>query len=310
MEEGQKGKEGKEKILPDEWKEIPIQDYFDMGFRPYVEQKGERKYIGLRKGNRFKSLGPYDSDKWELLKSMYPYRLPEPSPDNPPIDTRIEQLKKDGYGRRDIAQTLYNEGYSTRDMMSRGYPPNLISKKKKGEALSDESVRMTIAGAARGPGYLDELKKMIRAQISLSREFAEACTNAGVQVVFSALKRTNLSTDEVRQIFKNVEALTNVVDKATETALKALEYYDSERIERLEEERNEARVAYSLAAAQLKEMQRRMKPKAILERLLYAYIVSGNTDANMLTALIDKLLSLEMGELQSKVVAREPGRYD
>lgn len=288
--------------IPDEWASIPFQDYFDRGFRPYKHRVREKEYMALRKGKEFKSLGPYDEERWNLLVNMYPYKLPQPSPDNPPIDERIEELKKEKLGKREIAQALYEEGYSTQEMMHNGYPPSLLAGRSK-RKLSDEDVQAAVRGATRGPGYLQELKSMIQKQISLSREFAESCTTAGVKVLFAALKRGSVSEEDISRITRDVGALENVVDKATQTALKAIEYYNVEHIKQLEEERNEARVAYSLAVAQLKDQQRRLEPRKSLERLIYTYIVSGNTDGNVLTTLIDKLLTMEMGKVQSEVLA-------
>lgn len=289
--------------IPDEWASVPFQDYFDKGFRPYKHRVRGKDYIVLRKGGEFKSLGPYDEDRWSLLVDMYPRKLPQPSSDNPPISERIAELKKEKLSKREIAQTLYNEGYPTSEMMRNGYPPVLLSSRRSKENLSDESVQAALRGATRGPGYLNELKSMIQKQISLSREFAESCTTAGVKVLFAALKIGGVNEEDISNITKDVGTLENVVNKATQAALKAIEYYDMEHIKRLEDERNEARAAYSLVAAQLRELQRNLEPRKTLERLIHSYIVSGNTDGNVLTALIDKLLSMEMHELQSEVLA-------
>lgn len=64
----------------EEAKRIPLQDYFDKGFKPRVKtDRNGRQYITLRKGNREKSLGPYREDRWFLLTDMYPKKRPAPS---------------------------------------------------------------------------------------------------------------------------------------------------------------------------------------------------------------------------------------
>ena len=65
----------------EELKDIPIQEYFDKGWKPRIKTKGTSRYITLR--GRFKdldgkshdsdkSLGPYDPERWEVILSMYP----------------------------------------------------------------------------------------------------------------------------------------------------------------------------------------------------------------------------------------------
>jgi hypothetical protein len=61
--------------VPPEWKEVPIQDLFSKGWKPYRKTVEGKTYIVLRKGEYMKSLGPYSEDRWELLLSMYPYKL-------------------------------------------------------------------------------------------------------------------------------------------------------------------------------------------------------------------------------------------
>lgn len=63
--------------IPEEWKRIPIQDYFDKGFRPYKHNVDGKLYITLKKGRFEKSLGPYSEDRWQLLLSMYPKKIIE-----------------------------------------------------------------------------------------------------------------------------------------------------------------------------------------------------------------------------------------
>jgi hypothetical protein len=79
FEEGKdEGTEPKtEPKIPQEWAAIPIQDYFDKGFKPYKRIKGERAYISLKRGRYEKGLGPYTDEKWSILVSMYPHKLDE-----------------------------------------------------------------------------------------------------------------------------------------------------------------------------------------------------------------------------------------
>jgi len=58
--------------IPEDWKTIPIQDYFDKGFRPYIRISKGRRYITLKRGRYEKSLGPYSEERWKLLLSLRP----------------------------------------------------------------------------------------------------------------------------------------------------------------------------------------------------------------------------------------------
>lgn len=171
-----------------------------------------------------------------------------------------------------------------------------------GRKTEDDVIMSALRGRVRGEGYLGELKDMIRRQISLSREFTVACTNAGVQIVFAALKKGGVSQDEISRISTDVGALKNVVDKATESALKALEYYDVERIEGLERERDEARVAWALVVAQAKKFAKYMEPKAGLERMIHTYLLSGRrVDPNIMAVLVEKWLSIEVTKVLKSI---------
>lgn len=73
-----------QRIVIDNWdhlKEIPVQDYFDKGWKPRVKTKTNgSRYITIRRRwkengkwlDAEKSLGPYDPERWEILLEMYP----------------------------------------------------------------------------------------------------------------------------------------------------------------------------------------------------------------------------------------------
>jgi hypothetical protein len=67
-------KEEEEGKIPPAWAGIPLQDYFDKGFKPY--KRTDRRYPGkawitLKRGRFEKSLGPYSEERWNLITSMY-----------------------------------------------------------------------------------------------------------------------------------------------------------------------------------------------------------------------------------------------
>jgi hypothetical protein len=113
-------------------------------------------------------------------------------------------------------------------------------------------------------------------------------------VVFAALKKTNLATEGLRKIFANKEALTDAVSKAAETALKAIEAYDSDAMRRVEEERDAARAAYAFAVAKLKRLEKALDPALRVEKMIHTYLLAGNTDHNVFSLLMDKWLELRL----------------
>lgn len=59
--------------VPKKWKELPIADMIDKGWRPRIKEKQDgRTYITLRFGNQERSLGAYSDQNWKLLLDMYP----------------------------------------------------------------------------------------------------------------------------------------------------------------------------------------------------------------------------------------------
>jgi hypothetical protein len=262
-EKGEETKGKAETSIPPEWIGIPIKDYIKKGYHPYIRIVKGQRYITLKKGRNEVGLGLFSPQKWEFLISMYPE------------DVRRMLLERD----------------------------ESLATSEKAEDARDRTIMTLIEGAVRGEGYLQELKNMIRAQISRTREFTELCYNVGLGVLAAALSKSGINIDEFRKITKDEGPLRDALMTAAETAFKALEYYQSDVIKKLEEERDEARVAYSYVSAQLKSLMKEMEPKLRLERMINNYLLSGNVDPNVLTTLIDKWLAIEITEMRKELVA-------
>jgi len=211
-----------------------------------------------------------------------------------PIDERIEELEKMGYSKADIVLQLYEEGYPTQEIMKRHLPLKALKRMKASE---DEQFLGAMKGRVRGEGYLDEFKNMIRAQVSRSRELTELCGNVGLGVMFAALHKSGVGMDDFRRIALNEGTIKDALGKAAETAFKALEYYKSDRIIKVEEERDEARAYASLLEAQIEDLKRKLDPKFRLEKMIYNLVLLSGTarvDPNALMTLVDKWLELEV----------------
>jgi arsenate reductase-like glutaredoxin family protein len=295
-----------DKGFPSEWKGINFEDYFKKGYKIALKGVGNNAYITLRKGEHEESLGPYTDEKWKLLRARYPDQLFR---DLPPLWEVVEELKDQGLGKEEVAQKLSDMGFPKTVIAYAGFPVGGLGR------IGERSLEEQVKGTTRGPGYAEELKELIRKQISLSREFAEACTEAGVQVVFAALKKTNLATEDLKKIFANKEALTEIVSKTTETALKSIEAYNSdlikkmeeewnERLRKLEDERDEARAALRYAVAKLKQLEKALDPVLSVEKMIYTYLMSGNTDHNVFSMLMDKWLELRLEMVRMEAIEK------
>jgi lambda repressor-like predicted transcriptional regulator len=220
----------------------------------------------------------------------------------PPIEDRVKDLRAEGLSEADIVLRLYDEGYPTQDIMKMGFSLRHLARRKK---MEEKDLMTTLEGpAGRGEGYLAELKSMIRAEISRTRELTELFYDVGLGVLLAALRKSGMKMEDYRKIALERGAVREALKTAGETAFKALEYYESDVVSKLEEERDEARVAYSLIAAQLKELTESLDPKVRLEKMIHTYLASGNVDVSVLTTLIDKWLNIEVVGLKAGVMVK------
>jgi len=216
----------------------------------------------------------------------------------PTIDERIAELEVEGKTRGEMVLILYAEGYNTREIMERKLPLKAL----KARPESEDSIMGAIAGTAKGSGYLDEFKTMIRSQISRSRELTEVCSDVGMGVLLAGLSKSGVTMDEFQRIALKREGLREALVRAGETTFKALEYYQSDLVSKVEEERDEARAYSSYLAAQWEDIAKQLDPKFRLEKMIHTYLLSGGADSAVLISLIDKWLSIEMGAVKLEMM--------
>lgn len=214
----------------------------------------------------------------------------------PSIDERIKQLEEEGKDKREITVKLYQEGYNTLDIMKRHLPLKALKKSKESE---EPSVLGAVEGAVKGTGYLQEIKDMVRLQIGRTREFTDEFYNLGLGVLLASLSKSGVTIDDFRKIASQQGPLREAFKKAGDTAFKALEYYQSDLITRVEAERDEARAYGSLLEAKVEDVKRRIDPKVRLEKMIYNLVLLSGTvkmDPDALTNLIHEWLNLEVIE--------------
>lgn len=64
--------------LPEDWRDFDFPTLFASGWKPRIKKKGGKQYITLRNNNQERSLGPFDSQRWNLLVSFVPNKELEP----------------------------------------------------------------------------------------------------------------------------------------------------------------------------------------------------------------------------------------
>lgn len=208
----------------------------------------------------------------------------------PTIDERIAELELEGKTRGEMVLILYAEGYNTREIMERKLPLKALKTRPE----SEDSIMGAIAGTAKGSGYLEEFKTMIRSQISRNRELTEIFYNIGLGTLLASLHKSGMSTNDFRSIALKGEGLKEALTSAGETAFKALEYYQSDLVGRVEGERDEARAYASLMENKLEELAKYTDPRIRMERMIQTYLLSGGSDTEVLTSLLDKWLAMEV----------------
>jgi len=218
--------------------------------------------------------------------------------ERPTIDERIKELKELRASPKMITQTLYEEGYSTHDIMKHHLPLKSLKTSKK-----DDSVISSLAGTTRGPGFLDEFKTMFQQQISRNKELTDVFYNIGLGSLLAALNKSGLSMDDFRKIALKKEGLREALEAAGETVFKALEYFESDLVVNVEKERDEARAYSTILTSKVNKLLENLDPKFRLEKMIQTYLFSGNVDPDTLDRLIDKWLALEVTAVKQEMLA-------
>lgn len=216
----------------------------------------------------------------------------------PNIVDRIKQLREQKKSNSEIAVILYDEKYATTEIMKQRLPLAALRTRKKAQ---ESSVQDTIAGSSKGPGYLDEFKGMIRGQINRSRILTETFSNVGLAVLLAGLSKSGVSMDDFRKIVGSPEEMRVALEKAGETAFKALEYYQSDLITTVEKERDEARAYSTILETQAEDLVKQLDPRVRFERMIQAYLFSGRCEPEPLITLIDKWMAMEVTGIKGLV---------
>ena len=224
----------------------------------------------------------------------------EPELEKPSIDDRIKELEAEGKSKTDMVLILYQEGYSTHDIMKRKLPLKALKRAKE---RAETGILGAVEGGVKGSGYLEELKNMIRMQIGRTRELTEEFYNLGLGVLFASLSKSGMKIEDFRKIASQEGPLRDAFKKAGETAFKALEYYQSDLVTQVETERNEARAYSTILQTRVNELVKQLTPRIRLEKMIQTYLFSGNVENDTLMSLLDKWLEMEAVEAKVEAMA-------
>jgi len=61
-----------EPMIPEEWKDLPLEQLIDDGYSPRIKRVRNIEYIVFRKGNSDRSVGRFSPERWSLLMELFP----------------------------------------------------------------------------------------------------------------------------------------------------------------------------------------------------------------------------------------------
>jgi len=226
-----------------------------------------------------------------------------------PIEEMIDVLKQQGYSKDQIAQILYEAGYPPAEIAQKlgvslrifGELASAASEKRQ-EELATQNI---VFPAGKAEGVIANLKAMIKQQVATLADLQNAFFDAGLEVLLLALMKTK-EFNQFRQLLESKQ-LGEALKLAKDTVVKALESYDPEAfqkkieeyenaIHRLELERDEARLAYTMLVQKIKDFMKAIEPRLSLERMILSYITtSEKIDPEIFEKLLNKWLDLSLG---------------
>lgn len=224
-----------------------------------------------------------------------PEEIPESPEERLSFEERLEELEKRGLEKKAVCRTLVLEDYNNRLIVAKfgGLYAKVMREIKAEKGKEEAPLLGAIAGTAKGPGWLDEVKDMIRSQVSRSRELTEVFSDVGLGVLLAGLSKSGVTMEEFQRIALKREGLRDSLIRAGETAFKALEYYQSDLVSKVEAERDFARGEYIRLAADMRKLSEQLDPPFRLERMINNYVLSGGADPTVLMPMIREWLGME-----------------
>ncbi len=280
--------------------------------RPSIEERiAELKAEGKIEGDITLILYDEGYPTEEILKHGFPQKgeeplkePPKPPEERPDFEDRLKELEASGKGKNDVCRTLIFEGYNPRLLVAKfGGRYAKVAREIKAEKGKEEAPLLgAIAGPTKGAGWLDEMKEMVRSQMSRSRELTEVFSDVGLGILLASLSKSGMSMEEFQRIALKREGLRDSLIRAGETAFKALEYFESDLVSSVEAERDDARAYASYLESQWVTLSKQLDPKFRLEKMIQTYLLSGGADGGILMSMIDKWLGIEFTDMRLELM--------
>jgi hypothetical protein len=222
------------------------------------------------------------------------------------FEERLKKLEASGMSKHDICRTLVLENYNNRLIVAAfgGLYAKVVREIKEERAKEEDSHLAALAGTAKGEGYLDEQKARMRHEFSRDTVVMKFIVDLGWMAFFAGLSKTDIPPEKILAMASEPEGFQKAMAPVGETVTKALECYPNSAatINKLEDERDEARAAYILLKTQVDDLAKRLTPSVRLEKMISAYILSGNFNPEALSVLLEKWLAVQVMALRKEVI--------
>ena len=276
--------------------------------KPSIEERVAELKAEGKKEDEIKLILFEEYPDGEVMKSGFlkkeekpPKEIPISPEEKASFEERLEELKASEMNKHDICRTLALENYNPSLLMTQfGGLYRKVANEIKAERAKDEDSHIAaMAGITKGEGYLAEQKDFIRFEFSRNTVVMKFVVDLGYAVFLAALSKTGVPPED---LLKNPDDLLKALTPLREMVFKAIQYYDSDKINKVEGERDEARAYSSYLAAQWEDIAKQLDPKFRLEKMINTYLFSGSADTDLLLSLIDKWLSIEMGAIRLELM--------
>jgi hypothetical protein len=263
--------------------------------RPTIEERVAELKAEGKKEDEIKLILLKEYSEEEVKKSGFikeKEKPPEATPVSPEEKTSFEERLKDleatEMSKHDICRTLVLENYNNRLIVATfgGLYAKVVREVKEERAKEEDSHIAALAGTAKGEGYLDEQKARMRFEFSRDTVVMKFIVDLGWMAFFAGLPKTDIPPEKILVMASDPEGFPKALAPISETVIKALKYYQSEAVSKVEAERDEARAAYTVLKTQVDDLAKKLTPGIRLERMITAYLLSGNVTPEALSELL------------------------
>lgn len=278
---------------------------------PTIEERVAELKAEGKKEDEIKLILFEEYSNEEVMKSDFlrkkeepPEEIPKPPEERSSFEERLKELEASEMNKHDICRTLVLEDYNNRLIVAKfgGLYAKVVREIKAERGTEDESHLGALAGTAKGEGYLDEQKARIRFEFSRDTVVMKFVVDLGWAAFLAGLSKAGIPPDNLRMVASDPESFSKVLMPIRETVCNAIKYYQSDAVSKVEGERDEARAAYTIVRSQLEDLAKGLTPGIRLERMITAYLLSGNVTPEVTVELVERWINMEEMELRKEAI--------